>query len=180
MKDQRGVLGHAVGGWEISGIWAVNSGLPLTISESSAYTINYMYNGAAYTNPINNQNNGNYVTDAAGIGVLGNTNAGLRPNQIGNPNNGYGTKIHNRYQWFYEGAFATPVASNTGGMVGNEKRGVVSAPGFDRVDLGLFRNIKIHEGMDVLRRRLRRSAKSPVHAITALCKSRVSSPSNSL
>jgi hypothetical protein len=149
MKDQRGVLGHAVGGWEISGIWAVNSGLPLTISESSAYTINYMYNGAAYTNPINNQNNGNYVTDAAGIGVLGNTNAGLRPNQIGNPNNGYGTKIHNRYQWFYEGAFATPVASNTGGMVGNEKRGVVSAPGFDRVDLGLFRNIKIHEGMDV-------------------------------
>ncbi len=149
MKDQRGVLGHAVGGWELSGIWALNSGLPLTISESAAYTINYMYQGAAYTNPINNQNNGNYITDAAGIGVLGNTNAGLRPNQIGNPNFGYGTKIHNRFQWFYEGAFATPIASSTGGMVGNEKRGVVSAPGFERIDLGLFRNIKIHDGMDV-------------------------------
>jgi len=148
MKDQRGVTGHLVGGWEVSGILAMNSGLPLTISESAAYTINYTYQGTAYTNPINNQNNGNYVTDAAGIGVLGNTNAGLRPNQIGNPNNGYGTKIHNRYQWFYEGAFATPVASNSGGQVGNEKRGVVSAPGFTRIDLGLFRNFKIYRSVN--------------------------------
>jgi hypothetical protein len=26
---------------------------------------------------------------------------------------------------------------------------VVSAPGFERVDLGLFRNIKLHEGVNV-------------------------------
>jgi hypothetical protein len=149
MKDQRGVIGHVIGGWEASGILAMNSGLPLTITESSAYTINYTYQGAAYTGAYNNQTNGNFVTDAAGIGVLGNTNAGLRPSQIGNPNNGNGTKIHNRYQWFYEGAFATPIASNTGGQVGNEKRGVVSAPGFTRVDLGLFRNIKIHGEMNL-------------------------------
>jgi hypothetical protein len=31
--------------------------------------------------------------------------------------------------------------------VGNEKRGVVSAPGFERIDLGLFRNFKILEGL---------------------------------
>jgi len=148
MKEQHGILGHLIGGWETSGILAMNSGLPLTITESAAYTINYTYNGTAYTSALNGQNNGNYVTDAAGIGVLGNTNAGLRPNQIGNPNKGYGTPIHNRHQWFYEGAFATPVASNSGGLVGNERRGVVSAPGFTRVDLGLFRNVKLHEGVN--------------------------------
>jgi hypothetical protein len=149
MRDQRGVIGHLIGGWETSGILALNSGLPLTISESAAYTINYTYQGTAYTGAYNNQNNGGYITDAAGIGVLGNTNAGLRPIQIGNPNKANGSTIHNRYQWFYEGAFAAPPASNTGGLVGDEKRGVVSAPGFERVDLGLFRNIKLHEGVNV-------------------------------
>jgi len=31
--------------------------------------------------------------------------------------------------------------------VGNEKRGVVDGPGFNRVDVGLFRNFKISEGV---------------------------------
>jgi hypothetical protein len=149
MRDQRGVVGHAIGGWEVSGILALNSGLPLTISESAAYTINYTYQGTAYTGAYNNQNNGGYITDAAGIGVLGNTNAGLRPSQIGNPNKANGSTIHNRFQWFYEGAFAAPPASTSGGQVGNEHRGVISAPGFERIDLGLFRNIKLQRGMNV-------------------------------
>ena len=41
------------------------------------------YNGV--TSVFNNQVNGGYETDNAGLSVLGNTNAGLRPNRIGDP-----------------------------------------------------------------------------------------------
>jgi hypothetical protein len=146
MIDQRGVAGHIVGGWEVSGILAMNSGLPLTITESLGGTVYY-----GYTNPLNNQANGNEANDSAGIGIAGNTSAGFRPNQIGNPRNGYGQQLRTTSQWFYRGAFAAPLpaALNSGGLgqVGTEHRGVVSAPGFERFDLGLFRNFKIHEGL---------------------------------
>jgi hypothetical protein len=149
MIDQRGVAGHIVGGWEVSGILAMNSGLPLTITESLGGTV--YYGPAGTINPINNQPNGNEANDSAGIGVAGATSIGFRPNQIGNPRNGYGSQIRIPSQWFYRGAFAAPLpaALNPGGLgqVGNEKRGVVSAPGFERIDLGLFRNFKILEGL---------------------------------
>ncbi len=145
-KDQRGLVGHVVGGWETSGIVAVNSGLPLTVTESAGATINYLANGAAYTSALNGQTTGGYTNDAAGLGILGNTNAGIRPDQIGNPNNGYGQKIHQRLLWFYTGAFSTPTPQSA--RVGNDKRGSVNGPGFNRIDLGLFRNFKIHEGLN--------------------------------
>lgn len=141
MKEQHGLLGRLVGGWETSGILAVNSGLPLTITSSSGGLINY-----GYTSALNGQTTGGYANDAAGIGVLGNTNAGIRPNMIGDPNNGYGQKIHTRQQWFYRGAFAAPLPGS--GQVGNERRGVVSAPGFVRFDMGIFRNFKIYERLN--------------------------------
>jgi hypothetical protein len=148
MMDQRGVAGHIVGGWEISGILAMNSGLPLTISESLGGLVYY-----GYTNTLNNQANGNEATDSAGIGNAGNTAAGFRPNQIGNPRNGQGTQLRTRQQWFYRGAFAAPLPAGLNpsglGQLGTEKRGVVSAPGFDRIDIGLFRNIKLHQGVNL-------------------------------
>ncbi len=139
-RDQRGFTGHLIGGWELSGIYAINSGLPLTISESSGGLISY-----GYTSVANNQATGGYANDAAGLGILGNTNAGLRPNQIADPNQGYGQKIHTRTQWFYRGAFAAPLPGS--GQVGNEKRGVVNGPGFNRLDVGLFRNFKVYENL---------------------------------
>ncbi len=142
MKEQHGVVGHLVGGWETSGIIAVNSGLPLTITESSGGLISY----GGYNSIANGQPNGGYASDAAGLGINGNTNASLRPNMIANPRNGYGQKIHTRQQWFYRGAFAAPLPGS--GQVGDEKRGVVDGPGFNRIDVGLFRNFKIHEGVN--------------------------------
>lgn len=98
-----------------------------------------MFNGAT---------NGGYETDNAGLSVLGNTNAGLRPNQIGDPNSGYGVKIHNKsYEsssspWFYTGAFAAP--SPTSIIPGTAKRGTIEGPGFQRLDLGVFRNFRLY------------------------------------
>jgi hypothetical protein len=128
----------------------MNSGLPLTITESLGGLVYYGPTG--YINPINNQANGNEANDSAGLGVAGATSIGFRPNQIGDPRNGHGQQLRTRQQWFFRGAFAAPLPPglNAGGLgqVGNEKRGVVSAPGFDRIDLGLFRNFKIPGGVN--------------------------------
>jgi hypothetical protein len=139
-KDQKGLLGRAIGGWEMSGIFAANSGLPLTASASAGGLVFY-----GYTNPINGQPNGNFVSDAAGLGISGNTNAGLRPDMIANPNQGYGRPIHNKNEWFFRGAFSTPLPGSF--AVGNEKRGVIQGPGFNRLDVGIFRNFRIVEGL---------------------------------
>ena len=42
-REQKGLVGHVVGGWELSGIYALNSGLPLTVTMSASATgvINY-------------------------------------------------------------------------------------------------------------------------------------------
>jgi hypothetical protein len=144
-RDQKNLEGRLIGGWEISGIYAINSGLPLTVSASSNYSPSYNLPGAG-TSILNGRTNTGYETDNAGLSVLGNTNAGLRPNQIGNPNSGYGTKIHNKgynQLWFYTGAFAAP--SPTSVVPGTEKRGVIEGPGFNRLDIGVFRNFRIYE-----------------------------------
>ncbi len=139
-KSQKGLVGHLVGGWETTGIFALNSGLPLTVTESAALTINY-----GETSPYNGQNNGGVVSDASGIGILGTTLTSLRPNMVSDPNSGNGIAIHNKFQWFNRTAFVTPTPQSA--AVGNEKRSVINGPGFNRLDVGLFRNFKIHEGL---------------------------------
>jgi len=52
---------------------------------------------------------------------------------------------HTRFQWFNAACFQNV---NTAGGVhipGNAGRGVVRGPGFERVDLGLFKNLTFHE-----------------------------------
>jgi hypothetical protein len=137
-REQKGFVGHVVGGWEVSGIYAIDSGLPLTASASTGSQVYY-----GYTNPLNGKTAGNYVSDAAGLGISGNSPAGFRPDQIGNPRNGYGQPLHTKLQWFYRGAFDTPLPTDV--RPGNEKRGVIEGPGFNRLDVGLFRNFKIWE-----------------------------------
>jgi hypothetical protein len=149
-RDQRGLKGRLFGGWEVSGIYIANSGLPLTVSASGGSLIQYNLPGGM-TSVFNNQVNGGYATDNAGLSVLGNTNAGLRPNQIGDPNSGHGIKIHNKnYEssaspWFYTGAFAAPAPDSP--VPGTARRGTINGPGFGRLDAGVFRNFRIKEGL---------------------------------
>jgi hypothetical protein len=143
-RDQRGVKGRLIGGWEVSGIYAADSGLPLTVSASAAYSPSYNLPGSGVS-VLNGRTNTGYETDNAGLSVLGNTNAGLRPNQIGDPNSGHGLKIHNKtYEslWFYTGAFAA--ASPNSDIPGTARRGTIQGPGFQRLDVGIHRNFRIY------------------------------------
>jgi len=77
MRDQRGVVGHMLGGWQVSGITIFNAGMPLTVTSGQGL-------------------------DWAGMGILGPSFQSPRPDQIGNPNAGPKTLI----QWFNTAAFA--------------------------------------------------------------------------
>lgn len=126
-RDQRGLVGRLVGGWEISGIVALDSGLPSTVSASAGGTIN-----------------GTTLADVAGLGIIGASPAGLRPDQLFDPRNGIGLK--NRLKWFNTAAFAAPDPAL--GRPGNAKRGTIILPGFNREDVGLFRNFRIFENLN--------------------------------
>jgi hypothetical protein len=146
-KDQKGLVGHVIGGWEASAIYALDSGLPLTVSASSTYSPSYNLPSASV---FNGRTTTGVITDNAGLGSLGATSAGIRLNQIGNPNNGYGTKIHNKgYNslWFYTGAFAAAPPSQTT-LAPTAKRGTIQGPGFNRLDIGIHRNFRIYERLN--------------------------------
>ena len=116
MKNQPGMVGRVVGGWEVSGIVSMNSGLPFT---------------ATISNGI----------DPGGLGILGPSAAGPRPDQVSDPNSGPGR--HTLLHWFDTSAFAAVPS----GVVrpGNAKRGTINGPGFQRWDLSLFKNFKVWE-----------------------------------
>jgi hypothetical protein len=147
-REQKGLVGHVVGGWEVSGIYAIDSGLPLTVSATSATSAAYNLPGG--TSILNGRANTGIITDNAGLGSLGATSAGIRLNQIGDPNAGYGTKIHNRgYHslWFYTGAFAAAPPSQTS-VAPTAKRGTIQGPGFNRLDIGVHRNFRIYDRLN--------------------------------
>jgi hypothetical protein len=140
-REQQGIVGHIVGGWEMSGLFVVNSGLPLTPTMSSGSTVNY----GGLTSIYNGQASGGVANDAAGLGILGPSAASLRPNMVLNPNDGYGqVNLRKRLHWFNQTAFTAPAPSSF--QVGNEKRGIADGPGYNRLDIGVFRNFKVYKG----------------------------------
>jgi hypothetical protein len=139
-RDQKGLVGHVIGGWESSAIYTVNSGLPLTATMTAGGVVDYGGNTSAYNASLAN---GGVATDAAGLGILNSSSARLRPTQVLNPNSGYGLEtIHKRLNWFNQTAFLAPSAASY--KVGNERRGVINGPGYNRLDLALFRSFKLY------------------------------------
>jgi hypothetical protein len=145
-REQQDVLGKIVGGWELSGIYVVNSGLPLTATMSGGGTIQYGPSSSPLTSIYNNQTNGGLASDAAGLGILGPSAASLRPNVVLNPNAGNGqVQLRKRLHWFNQTAFVAPAPSTY--QVGNERRNMMVGPGFNRFDVGVFRNFKIYRSV---------------------------------
>ncbi|HEV2575814.1 MAG TPA: TonB-dependent receptor [Acidobacteriaceae bacterium] len=148
-REQHGLKGHVIGGWEISAIYSAATGLPLTVSASGGVAIQ---NTAGFTTIAPSNNPNNIVNDNVGLGVLGATSAGLRPNQIGDPRNGNGIRLKatKKYEqgldpWFNTGMFQAQDPAAT--YPGTAKRGSIDMPGYQTADLGIFRNFKIYENL---------------------------------
>ena len=120
--QQHGFVGRLLGGYELSGIVALDSGLPITVSASAGGNINNV--GFA---------------DVGGLGIQGSSPAGFPARPAFRPH----ATVHPKpaQQWFNTAAFASPNAAL--GIPGNARRGTIIGPGFNREDLGIFRNFRI-------------------------------------
>ncbi len=115
-KDQKGWVGHALGGWELSAIASYYTGLPYTVTTSG--------------------------TDPAGLGIIGSSAASLRPDVVssnacptGNPND----FNHTRYEWFNLACFANvPAGVHRPGDAG---RGIVNGPGYEGWNVSASKNL---------------------------------------
>ena len=117
LRENKGLAGRLLGGWELSGIFAAETGLPLTVFQSSS-------NG-----------------DAAGLGIYDSSGLGstARPNQVASPNS---SAPHTLARWFNVYAFAN---NTTPGQDGTERRGAVRGPGFWKFDTALEKSFHITE-----------------------------------
>ncbi|HET7184978.1 MAG TPA: TonB-dependent receptor [Terriglobales bacterium] len=115
-RTQQGVVGHALGGWELSGIVYVNSGAHLTATASGS------------------------SNDRAGLGIASDTFSGARPDQIGDPNSG---APHTADQWWNKSVFVAVPTTQI--RPGDEMRGTIIGPGLFRWDANLYKNTKLSE-----------------------------------
>src|SRR5437660_4182777 len=114
-RAQKGIVGHVLGGWELSGVQTFQTGLPETVAA-------------------------NQLIDPTGADCLGPSPCLLRANQVGDPNT---NQPHSFENWFNATAFTSPVAGQT--TAPSERPGAVRLPGFWRTDLGMFKNLKFTE-----------------------------------
>ena len=111
------LVGNVLGGWEVSGIVTLQTGLGFTP------TTNF---------------------DAAGLGNVPALVAGNRPNMLCDPN---ANAPHTFEKWFDTSCFQPNPTSGTGvaNVVGNAGRGIIKGPPTKRVDFSLFKNIRFGE-----------------------------------
>jgi Carboxypeptidase regulatory-like domain len=123
-RDQKGLVGKVLGGWQASGIITYNTGLPFTPTVSAF--------------------------DPAGLGLIPPPTTVARPNVVCNPNQG---APNSPQQWFNTACFQpTPISNTTvAGLspftntVGNGGRGIIFGPSTKRVDFTLSKNLRFSE-----------------------------------
>ncbi len=115
-RNSNGLTRLVLGGWQSSGIFTYQTGLPFT-----ATTSNF---------------------DPAGIGFLGTSAAGGRPNQVGNPNSG---GAQTQQQFFNTAAFTANPTTAISNVAGTAGRGTISGPSTTRFDFSLMKNFHFTE-----------------------------------
>jgi Carboxypeptidase regulatory-like domain/TonB-dependent Receptor Plug Domain len=113
-QNQTGAVGKLLGGWQISGI-------------------TYYYTGLGFS-PATSSN------DPSGIGLLGSSPSGARPDINCDPNAGAPNLVT---QWFNTACFANPPAGVN--RVGNSGRNTILGPSTTRFDATLSKRIRFGE-----------------------------------
>jgi hypothetical protein len=115
-----GILNHALGGWEVTGIPTAYTGTSFTVTTSSV--------------------------DPAGLGLLGSSNSSSRPDMVCDPRANQPqqfttTPKAGQPTWFNTACFQ-PVP-NGAVRPGNAGRGVIRGPGYFNIDAGLSKNFRL-------------------------------------
>lgn len=125
-KDQKGLVGHVLGGWEVSGITTVQSGQSQTITQDqdpfACVSVGTTCAPGTYPGGL-------------GIGSSGDGSVQVRPDQISPAN-----EPKTLAQWFNTSAFAPAV-----GHFGSAGTGVLLGPGLQNWDVAAIRNVKFGE-----------------------------------
>lgn len=123
---QRGLVGKLLGGWQLSGIFTWQTGLPFTVTTSNF--------------------------DPAGSGII-NANPTARPNVWCDPN---ASAPHTPQQYFNTGCFALNPANTLNtrlagyqNVFGNASRGIIEGPGTRRIDVTVSKNIRFGESFRI-------------------------------
>ncbi len=127
-KEQSGLIGRALGGWEVSGITTVLSGQSLTVTQAAD-----PFGCVASTTTANGCAPGTYP---GGLGIATpNGSISPRPDQIAP------VSLNKRQdQWFSTSSFAPAT-----GHFGTSRNGVFLGPGLQNWDLGLIKNLRLDE-----------------------------------
>src|ERR1700722_16115458 len=120
-KNDNSLIGHVLGGWEISGITNFQSGQSTTVTQGG-------------NDPFANLANNN-----SGLNLARGSTAQIRTDLIGDP---HGPKT--AAEFFNTAAFATAA-----GHFGTEAPGTVLGPGFQLWDISLIKNVKFGERLSL-------------------------------
>jgi hypothetical protein len=125
-REQHGLVGHTLGGWQLSGITQFLSGQSLTVRQS-ADNFDCQTPFGATTGCIPGTYPGGINIDAADIAP--------RPDQVAPLQ-----LVKKQMQWFSTASFADAI-----GHFGNSRNGNLLGPGLELWDLSAIKNIKISE-----------------------------------
>lgn len=118
-SKQNGFVGKALGGWQLSGIVNLQTGLPFTPTYA------------------------NY--DPSGIGFLNASSpAGGRPYIFGDPN---ANALHTQQKFFDTSVFQSSTPTSAAANPGSAGRGVIEGPGTFRIDATLAKNFRFSESL---------------------------------
>ena len=157
MREQRGVLGHIVGGWQLNGTYIVTSGATFTPGQGGNGTIGL---GNAYLTAGDRPFLTNPNADRRLVGItridaflLGKIAAGDVTSQGGlisltalQANGSIVTVTPNDVKYVFNGPGAAQVFGTPFGSAG---RGIERGPMFNQMNLGLFKNIKVWERLSL-------------------------------
>jgi outer membrane receptor protein involved in Fe transport len=163
-KDQRGVIGHLLGGWQLNGTYLLTSGAPYTpgqtVNTSGSYNLNTAYLTAADRPFVTNPNAdprlvgissidaffalGKFVADATGKPILSPTTF-YSLNQL-NANSTFVTISPNDVHFIVNGPGA---AQYFGTPFGTSARNSLRGPKYNQLNMGVFKNTKVGERINV-------------------------------
>ena len=131
-REQQGLTGHVLGGWELSGITSFNSGLSTTVTQTS--------DPLACVTDTSTSNGCAAGTYPGGLGIYSpNADIVPRADQVAPVH-----LIKSGTQWFNTDSFATAQ-----GHFGSAGVGSFLSPGTERIDLGLLKNFRISERVNL-------------------------------